>query len=90
VDRGDVWEVALVVLDDVGDLVDRDVLLGEVFLEIAKTLDVFLHLFPLRVSHKNDAIHAPQHELAGGVLKHLAPDPIKLEICTEALFTPSG
>jgi hypothetical protein len=58
IDRRDVLEVPLVVLQDVGNLVDRDVLLREVVFEIFKALDVFLHLFPLRIGHENYAIHA--------------------------------
>ena len=72
IDWRDVVQVALVVLQDVGNLIDRDILLGQVFLEIAKTLDVFLHFFPLRIGHENDSIDAPQDKLTGRIVNDLA------------------
>src|SRR2546427_13227551 len=39
INRGDIWQVALVVLQDVRDVVERHVLLGQVVLEIFATLD---------------------------------------------------
>ena len=78
------FEVPLVVLQDVGNLVDRDVLLGEVFREIAKTFDVFLHFFPLRIGHENDSIDAAQDELAGRIVDDLARDGVELEFRDEA------
>src|SRR5205823_5448227 len=43
IDRSDIWQIAFVVLQDVGDIVERHVLLGQVVLEIFETLDVLLH-----------------------------------------------
>ena len=84
IDRRDVWQIAFVVLQDVGDIVERHVLLGQVVLEIFETLNVFLHFFPLRIGYENDAIDAAQDELAGGVVNYLTGDGIELEFGDKA------
>ena len=75
IDRRDVRQVALVVLQDVGDLVDRDVLFREIVLKIFEALDVLLHFFPLRIGHENDAIHAAQER--AGVSRYRSPGPAR-------------
>src|SRR5207248_9039005 len=62
VHRRDVGQVAFVVLQDVGNVIEGHVLLGQVVLEIFETLDVFLHLFPLRIGDENDSVHTPRSE----------------------------
>src|SRR5213082_679780 len=89
IDRSDIWQMAFVVLQDVGDIVERHVLLGQVVLQIFETLNVFLHFFPLRIGYENDAIDAAQDELAGGVVNYLTRDGIELEFGDKALDNQS-
>src|SRR5437762_10115864 len=89
IDRRDIWQIAFVVLQDVGDIVERHVLLGQVVLEIFETLNVLLHFFPLRIGDENHAIDAAQHELAGGVVNYLTRAGIELEFGDKALDTQS-
>ena len=89
IDRRDIWQIAFVVLQDVGDIVERHVLLGQVVLEIFETLNVFLHFFPLRIGYENHAIDAAQDELTGGVVNYLTGDGIELEFGDEALDNQS-
>src|SRR5438874_11936121 len=85
IDRGDIWQIAFVILQNVGDIVERHVLLGQVVLEIFETLNVLLHFFPLRIGYENHAIDAAQDELAGGVVNYLTRDGIELEFGDKAL-----
>src|SRR2546421_6412977 len=89
IDRGDIWQIAFVVLQDVGNIVERHVLLGQVVLEIFETFNVFLHFFPLRIGHENNAIDAAQDELAGGVINDLTGDGIELEFGDKAFNNQS-
>src|SRR6266480_567982 len=89
IDRSDICQIALVVLQDVGDIVERHVLLGQVVLEIFETLDVLLHFFPLRIGHENHAIDTAQDELAGGVVNDLTGDGVELEFGDKAFNNQS-
>src|SRR5207302_6336295 len=89
IDRRDVWQIAFVVLQNVGEIVERHVLLGQVVLEIFETLDVFFHFLPLRIGYENHAIDAAQDELAGGVVNYLTGDGIELEFGDKALDNQS-
>src|SRR4029434_991340 len=51
----------------------------EIVAKIFPTLDVLLHLFPLRISDDNETIHAAQDQLPGRVVNHLARNRIKLK-----------
>ncbi len=57
----------------------------EVLFEVGEALDVFGHLLVLRIGNEDDAIHAAEHELAGGVVNDLAGNGVKLELGLEAL-----
>ena len=85
IDRRDVRQIAFVVLQDVGHIIERHVLLGQVVLEIFETLDVLFHFFPLRIGHENDAVDAAQDELAGGVVNDLTGHGVELEFGDKAL-----
>src|ERR1700730_17010774 len=63
-ERRDVGEVALVVLDDVRDLVDVVVVLAEVLFHVAEALDVLAQPVPLRVGHEDEPVAPAQDELA--------------------------
>src|SRR5947208_10239874 len=89
IDRGDIWQIAFVILQNVGDIVERHVLLGQVVLEIFETLDVFFHFLPLRIGYENHAIDAAQDELAGAVVNYLTGDGIELELGAKALNNQS-
>src|SRR5439155_18856925 len=80
IDRRDVREVALVVLEHTRDLFDHHVLKGEVVAEIFEALDVLLHFFPLRIGHENNSVHAAQHQLPGGVVNHLTGHGVELKL----------
>src|SRR6266513_4223460 len=89
IDGGDIWQIAFVVLQDVGDIVERHVLLGQVVLEIFETFHVLLHFFPLRIGHENYAVDAAQDELAGSVVNYLTGDGIELEFGDKAFNNQS-
>src|SRR5438067_3450560 len=89
IDRGDIWQIAFVVLQDVRDIVERHVLFGQVVLEIFETLDILLHFFPLRIGHENDAIDTAQDELSGRVVNYLAGYGVELEFGDKAFDNQS-
>src|SRR5206468_11518989 len=89
IDGGDIWQIAFVVLQDVGDIVERHVLLGQVVLKIFETFDVLLHFFPLRIGHENHPLDAAQDELAGGIINDLTGDGIELEFGDKAFDNQS-
>src|SRR5262249_29381543 len=62
IDWGDVGQVALVVLEDVRDLVQVELEGLEVFLEVVKALDVFGHFLVLGIGDEDDAVDATQDE----------------------------
>jgi hypothetical protein len=77
-------QVALVVLQNVRDLIDAIALAREVLLEVLEALNVLFHLIPLRVGDEYDPIHAAQHELARGVVDDLARHCVKLKLGLES------
>src|SRR4051794_6885197 len=58
VDRSYVFQVSFVVLQDIGNLIDRNVLFRQVVFQILKAFDIFFHFLPLRIGHKNDPVYA--------------------------------
>jgi hypothetical protein len=89
VDGCDVRKVTLVVLQDIGEVVERHVLLGQVILEIFKTLDVLFHLFPLRIGYEHDAIDAAQDQLASSIVNDLTGDGVELKLGDKAFDNQS-
>ena len=83
-DRGDVGQVALVVLDHVGDLVEVVALLRQVDAQVLDRLEVGLHALDLRVGHEDHAVDALQDQLAGGVVEDLAGHRVEVEAGLEA------
>ena len=53
--------------------------LGQVHLQVAQRLHVRVERGHLAVRHEDDAVHALQHELAGGVVEDLAGHRVELE-----------
>ena len=80
-----VRQVALVVLQHVGNFREVELEGIQVVHEILEALDVFRHLFVLRIGDKHDAVHAAQHQLPRRVVNHLAGHGVKLELRLEAL-----
>ena len=79
----DVGQIALVVLQHVGNFVEVELERLQIVHEILKALDVLRHFFELRIGDEHDAVHAAQHELAGGVVNHLAGHGVELELGLE-------
>src|SRR5208283_2067753 len=79
-----IGQVPFIVLKDVGDVRQTQFEGLEVLLEVGKAFDVFGHFLVLGVGDKDDAIDAPQDELASRVVDDLAGDRIELEFGFEA------
>ena len=80
-----IGQVALVVLQHVRDVGEVEFERFEIVLEVLEALDVFRHLVVLRIGHKNDAVHAAQNQLPGGVVNDLARNGVKLKFGLETL-----
>src|SRR5215510_244163 len=89
-ERRDVGEVALVVLDDVRHLVQVVVVLAEVLLQVAEALHVLPQPVPLRVGHEHEPVHSAQHELARHVVVHLPRHGVELELRGETPHRRGG
>jgi hypothetical protein len=87
-EREDVGEVALVVLEDDGELVEMNAYLRQVRAQIDHALDIGVLHGPLGVGDEDDAVHTLQDELAGGVVEDLARDGIELDAGLEASDDP--
>src|SRR5712691_4845619 len=83
-ERRDIGEVALVVLDDVRDLVDVVAVLAEVLFEVAEALDVPAQPVPLRVGHEDEPVAPAQDKLARHVVVNLSGHRVELELRREA------
>ena len=84
----DVGEVALVVLEDERKVFQVNPDLRQVRAQIDHALDVGVVHGPLGVADEDDAIHAFQDELAGGVVEDLARNGIELDAGLEASDDP--
>ena len=82
--RHDPAEVALVPLEHQGHVLERQAQLREVLLQVAQARLVRLQHLRLAVRHEDDAVGALQHELAGGVVEHLARHGVELQLGPEA------
>src|SRR5437867_3764616 len=89
-DGRDVGEITLVVLNDVGQLIQIVVVLPHVLFQIAEALDVFLQPVPLRVGDEDETVHPAQHELARHVVVHLPRHRVELELGREAAHGGGG
>ena len=78
------WQVALVVLDDVGELVELVTLLGEVLAQVFEAFDVGFHPLHLGVGHEAHAIDALEDQLSAGVVEDLAGHRVEVEAGLEA------
>ena len=86
--RGDVRQVALVVLDHQGELVGVVPLFPEVHPEVLHRLLVRVHAGELRVGAEDDAVDAAQDEPAAGVVEDLAGNGVQVEARLEAADLP--
>src|SRR3989454_2449166 len=77
--RRDVGQVALVVLQDVRDLVEGALVLAEVGLEVAQALDVFAETLELRVGNEHETVDTAQDQPARHVVLHLPRHGVELE-----------
>ena len=77
--------VPLVELEHVGDGADVEAVLAQVGGQVRDGLDVGFHAGPLAVCHEDDAVAAPQDELAAGVVEDLAGHGVEVEPHLEAL-----
>ena len=83
-EREDVGQVPLVVLEDQGQVLELDPDLREVGAEIDHALDVGVLHGALRVAHEDDAVHPLQDQLARGVVEDLSRDGVELDPRLEA------
>jgi acyl-CoA hydrolase len=79
-----VGQVALVVLDDVRELVERVALLGEVRPQVLDRLEVRFRALDLRVGDEDDAVDPLQDELAARVVEDLPRHRVEVEARLEA------
>jgi hypothetical protein len=84
VEREDVREIPLVVLENARDALEREPDLGEVLPEVLEALDVRIAHRALRVGHEDDAVDALQDELARRVVEDLAGNGVQLQAGLEA------
>jgi hypothetical protein len=71
-------------LQDVGDGLQVEAVLGQVLLEVPDRFDVGFHPLVLAVGHEHDAVHALQDQLPAGVVEHLARHGVEVEAGGEA------
>src|SRR5690606_26382503 len=83
-DGNDVRQVALVVLDDVRNLVERIALLGEVGAEVVEAFLIGFEALDLRVGHEDHAVDTLEDELAARVVEHLTRHRVQVEPGLEA------
>ena len=76
--------VALVVLDDDRQVIERVALLGEVAAQVLHRLEVRFHTRELRIGHEHHAVDALQDQLAAGVVEDLARHRVQVEAGLEA------
>lgn len=79
-----VGEIALVQLQHVGNRVEIQVVLFQVFLQVFHGLEVGVETFFLRIGYEDDAVRAFEDELAAGFVEDLAGDGIEVEPGFEA------
>lgn len=78
-DRGEIGEVALIVLEDEGDGVDGATIEAEVGLEVLHGLEVVALAIDLGIGYEDDAVGLMEDELHGGVVDDLAGDGVEME-----------
>jgi hypothetical protein len=83
-ERGGIGQIALVVLDDVRDLVQVVALLGEVHAQVLDRLHVGFHALDLAVADEDHPVDTLEDELARGVVEDLARDGVEVEAGLES------
>jgi hypothetical protein len=81
-------QIALVVLDDDREGLERDLLFAEVFLEVLEALEVVREHRPLRVDDEHETVHAAQDDLAGLVVEDLSGNGAHLKANRVTLDVP--
>src|SRR5229473_3858806 len=84
VHRQHVWQVALVQLQDVGNLVEVVAVFFEVGHQVVERFDVGVHALLLGIGHENYAVHSSQNQLAAGVIKDLSRNRVQVNPRLEA------
>src|SRR5258706_781369 len=69
--RGHVRQIPLVVLQHIRNVGQVQLEGLQVLLKVVERLDVFRHFVVLRIGYEHDAVHAPEHELAGSGVNDL-------------------
>jgi hypothetical protein len=90
VQGSNVREIALVVLDRAGELVEFIALLCKVDPQVIKALNIGLHPFDLAVRNKDNAVNAFQNELSACGIEDLAGYRIEMKTYFEALDISQG
>src|SRR5271157_267537 len=72
-------QVALVELEHVRNLPEVVIVLVQVLVQVLQCFNVGVHSFFLGIRHKHHAVHAPQNQLAAGVVEDLPRHRVKME-----------
>src|SRR5580704_10635246 len=80
----DIWQIAFVELQHVGNLVEVVAVFLEVGHEVVEGFDIRVHALLLRVGHENDAVYAAQDQFAAGVVENLAGNGVQVNARLEA------
>ena len=78
-DRGRVRQVAFVVLEDQGNLIKGQSIISQVFSQSLQSGKVFRHAFRGRVRNIDDAVHALEDQLPGGIIADLTGNGVEHE-----------
>src|SRR6266849_3723639 len=84
VHRQHVRQVALVQLQDVGNLVEVVAVFFQVGHQVVERFDVGVHALLLGIGHEHDAVHSSQNQLAAGVVKDLSRNRVEVNARFEA------
>src|SRR5258708_25925246 len=80
-------KVALIELQNVGNLVEVVAVFFQVRHQVVEGFDVGVHTLLLRVGHEHDAVDATQNQLAAGVVEHLAGNGVKVDSSLESAYS---
>jgi hypothetical protein len=89
VDRQDVAQISLVVLEHDGEFRNLEAELLEVFDEAIEALDIRVPHRALRIGHKHQPVDALEHQFAGRIIEDLAGYRVQLESGFETADRPN-
>src|SRR5260370_5371079 len=84
VHRQHIRQIALVQLQDVGNLVDVVAVFFQVGNQVIERLDVGVHALLLGIGHEYDAVHSAEDQFAAGVIKDLSRNRVQVNARLEA------